>query len=47
MESKQQRAEKLKLLNEMSRVYTKLDKLVIENKMLKNEIKRLKKALKQ
>jgi hypothetical protein len=31
------------LLKELSKVYTKLDKLTIENKILKNDIKRLKK----
>ncbi len=45
METKQQRAEKLKLLNEMSKAYSRGDKLKIENRILKKEIQKLKKQI--
>ena len=44
MKSKEEIKEKCKLLNECSRAYRKIDKLTIENKMLKNELKKLKKT---
>ena len=47
MKSKSEEKEILKYLNEISKLWNKIDKLTIENKMLKNDIKRLKKAQKQ
>ena len=47
MKSKSEEKETLKYLNEISKLWNKIDKLRIENKMLKNDIKRLKKAQKQ
>ncbi len=41
MKKKSKEKETLKYLNEISRLWNKIDKLTIENKMLKNDIKRL------
>jgi len=43
MKTKEEEKYIKKLLDEMSRAYNKVDRLTIENKMLKNEIKRFKK----
>jgi cell division protein FtsB len=43
MKTKEEEKETLKHLNEISKLWNKIDKLRIENKMLKNEVKKLKK----
>ncbi len=46
METRQQQDKLTKLLNEMNRAYTKIDRLTAENKALKAEVRKLKKLSK-
>lgn len=45
MKTKEEIQQRKKLLDECARAYRKLDNLTIENKMLKNEVKRLTKII--
>jgi len=45
MKTKEEEKEVLKYLNQISKLWNKIDKLTIENKILKNDLKRLQKKV--
>jgi len=45
MKTKEEEREVLKYLNQISKLWNKIDKLSIENKILKNDLKRLQKKV--